>query len=458
MIFSSSLFWLLGFLCGSFLGMLTDAFVISWQIETTLPFLFFSFFLPLSKKKKILTMLCAGFIWGASHSAPSSQSDLDHVQVIQKNLIPFGSGMLVKNVESLGYFYATGIGKNHEYGSTLYYPKTSIYPPDRNQFKEHFPEKNKERTFLSLLVINLERRISVVSPEIQGFIYSVFMGDKHHLGSQLLNAFKKLGLFHLLVVSGLHLSFLSAIILALVFFPFQLAYSLCLINPRLWYYLRFCLQIVSTMIVSLYAVAIGFPPSVQRAVLLFSSDQFVKIFAISIPIKERIASTLVLQSVFFALDFLSIGSLLSWTSYLTVYAFANCETKTWREVLLCQMTLCLFMGAILGQVSVVGFFLNIVVVPIFPFVVFWIFPLVVGELFPKGFSVTGELIQSLFLRAMKFLGSKIEDIPFLYFEISQFMVLRGILLALAFACLILLLKNSSSRMAPSSRACRGISD
>lgn len=423
--------------------MYTDSFVLVWNLGSVL--VFFASVLCTLPNTKVRTFILpiAGFFWGASHSAPISQNSHPHVEVVQKNLISLGSGMLVKTkvafeVPHEKIFYATGSGRLQSSGTVTYFPKTSIYPPDRNVFQEHFPDN---KTVFTPLFVELDTRISTRTPEVRGFVSSVLLGDKTELSSQVLNAFKKLGIYHLLVVSGLHLTFLSTFFVVAIFSPFQTAYSLCLINPRIWFYLRFPLRITCMLVIFLYASAIGFPPSVQRAAMLFFGDQSVKMLGFTLSVKERIMSALFLQSILFPLDLLNLGSLLSWTSYLTVYTFALCKNKTWKELALCQLTLTFSTGALLGQLSVAGFFLNVIVVPLFPFVVFWIFPLIAPEYFPKGFSIIGEGIQILFLNSMTSLAKRISAFPFLYFDISQSECLRGFLLVFSFFLFFLLQKR-----------------
>ncbi len=435
------LLWLFGFSCGSLLGNFTDFFVVSWNREYTFPFLFFTLFLQSKKFIKIPLLLFGSFFWGASHNAPSPTGHLREVQIMQTNLIPFGMGKLAKS--GCRYFYLTGVGNISDYGDSIHLPNESFFPNARNRFSPTLQNASFEFSFLFRFVKGIENKISETPARIQGFIYSVILGNKFRLGEEYLLAFKELGIFHLLVISGLHISFIAFILLKIVFFPFQVLYSFRILSPRMWYSLKPLLKIITLVLVYIYAAAIGFPPSVQRSFLLFSFDQFVKIFAIDCSHIERISWVLVLQSIFFALDIFSVGSILSWLTYLTVFAFVKMKVKSWREILLCQITLCLFMSAVLGQLSVLGIFLNLLVVPLFPFVIVGIFPLLLTELFPRGLISLGFQLQILFLDVVKSIYEGVEALPIFFFDVSHFFVLRVGFLFLALACLLVMLKKPS---------------
>jgi hypothetical protein len=130
---------------------------------------------------------------------------------------------------------------------------------------------------------------------------------------------------------------------------------------------------------------------------------------------------------------------------LTVYSLAKSEKKGILEILQAQFALCFFIGAALGQVSIIGFFLNMIVVPLFPFVTVWMIPLLTNELFPESFIYVGNLVQTLFLDAMKWLSQELENWPLLYFEISHQTTLRLGFFSIAMVCLFFLMRKTRSR-------------
>jgi predicted membrane metal-binding protein len=445
--FSSSVSWLLGFICGTLFGLHTDFFCRYWQ-----PYFAFLFFLlgvrVLINSRRFLiksqVFFCLGILWGAFHSAPIPQHDLIHAQVVHKNLIPLGSGLIVKTLNSLTnqteYYFVYGDANLGERGETVYFKKQSAFPPDYSHFKRSITTRSEN--VLSRFMDAFERQIEVASLGVRSFIKSIVLGDTQDLGSDLLEAFSKLGLFHLLVVSGLHISYLSLLVLKLLSFPIHCLYSVCLINPAFWFFLRRVLQFVSVVVVLIFAIFLGFPPSVQRAVFLFSFDQVSKIFAISCSQKHRVAHVLVLQSVFFAFDLFSIGSLLSWLSYLTVFGFAQIKQKNWKDAALCQLALCLYVAAILGQLSLVGFFANILVLPLFPFVALWVIPILARSVFPESFVEIGLVVQELFLILLRESSKLVDEVSCLYFQISSLAWLRLGLFFTACICSLSLIGKS----------------
>lgn len=435
--------WYIGFVIGSVLGITTDTFVLLWTTESSILFLILCFCIRLRKNLKILVLFFAGFLWGITHQAPAPKYALSDVSIAQKNLLPYGTGMLVKakHENDFSYFFVTGSGDLQEKGYTKQTVSLSIFPPSSNSFHPHRKNPKLELNKTPKFLLHLKRNILKMSPQIQGLIHSVLLGDMHKMGSDVLSSFKRLGIYHLLVVSGLHVSFISVLTQKILSLPFRFIYALCLISPRLWFQLRILFLLGNGCLILSYANFLGFTASVQRAVLLFLFDQFVKIFCISVSRKERILSALVLQSCFFALDVLSVGSLLSWFSYLTVYAFAHGESTNWQKILHSQITLCLFIAGILGQMSVIGIFLNLLVVPIFPFIAMWLVPFLLDDFFHESFFAVGHTVQSCFLNAMRVFDLQVNAIPLMYFDIYDRLYLRSLCLCVSLLGLMILLRD-----------------
>lgn len=435
--------WIIAFACGNLVGMHTDAFVFTSHFVNIAVLCLVVCLPPLlnASLRRTLVFL-VGLFWGASHSAPSPKQNLEHVQITHKNLIPFGSGMLVTSPHTNSYFFLTGKGKIGQQGQSLFYEKSSVYPPDRNYFKSNTPTLDISDK-LYIPIFNLfENQLSGVPSSIKSFIYSILLGSTQDLSSEILEAFKILGIFHILVVSGLHVSLIASLIRVLVRSPFQFLYALCVINPRSWFWLSPLLQLVSCLFVFLFALSIGFPSSVQRSVLLFFVDELSKIGGVQISLHKRILGTVFLQTIFFAFDVFSLGSLLSWTSYITVYALAKQEKVTWMALLQCQCSLTFYIAAFLGQVSLIGCLLNLIIVPLFPFILFWIFPILLqGTLVPDIFVEMGTRVQRSFLEFLRELAFNVEGIPLAFFDISQWNLLRAISLLAALLLTFLLIRK-----------------
>jgi len=103
---------------------------------------------------------------------------------------------------------------------------------------------------------NLQNNIdSVFSIETAGILDAALLGNRHNLSHATAERFREGGTFHVLVISGAHISFIGALILLLM----------RRLTVRRW------LQLGSaTLMVWCYAVAVGADTSVVRAALMFS--------------------------------------------------------------------------------------------------------------------------------------------------------------------------------------------
>lgn len=420
--------WVLVFVSGSIVGIFSDFFVFSWSVEA----LFIWFVLQILSFKsrwKLWVLLGSAFLWGASHSAPSVTNSIKKSFIAQKNFFPSGSAILVKSEQ--GYFFASKGGELKQNGEVYAFPQTGWSLSRNGIFKARAPFQAEG--LLAKFSLNMDRffqaRLAKVPEDLRAFNASLLLGRTENLG-KLKEVFKKLGLIHLLVVSGLHVSFISWAILCLVFAPFQILYGLLILNPRLWFVLKSCLRIVSSVCVFLYAVGIGFPASTQRAVLLFVSDQLTQILGISLSVAKRLMCALALQAFLFPIDFLMVGSFLSWMTYLGIYGLVKGGESLYR-ILESQVALTLLVAGIIGQLSVIGIVANLLIVPLTPL----IFSCAILQLFPDliGPSLARVVIffERAFLEWVAHLAIIIEKCDFLYFEFQEIFLLRIVCFTMA---------------------------
>ncbi|MFN2578523.1 MAG: ComEC/Rec2 family competence protein [Pyrinomonadaceae bacterium] len=108
------------------------------------------------------------------------------------------------------------------------------------------------------------------SAETAGVLNAVLLGDRHQVSRGIADRFREGGTFHLLVIAGLHISFIAGLLLLLMkrITRHRLLQFVCL-----------------TVILSVYAVAIGAQLPVLRAGLVFT-------FGIFAPLAWRRASSL----------------------------------------------------------------------------------------------------------------------------------------------------------------------
>lgn len=118
-----------------------------------------------------------------------------------------------------------------------------------------------ERVFLPLAWIYewrqflLARFASKFSTETGGVLQAALLGNRYYLSHDASERFREAGTFHVLVISGLHISFIGGLVLFLMRRVTQ---------RRGWQFL------VSTIFLWAYALAVGAEASVVRAALMFT--------------------------------------------------------------------------------------------------------------------------------------------------------------------------------------------
>jgi competence protein ComEC len=149
-----------------------------------------------------------------------------------------GLSSLTEYLERKGYD-ATGLIK--EPRGILPVEETSVFPPLGWLYRW------RERVQLAI-----DERFS---QETAGVLDAAVLGNRYNLSKSASDRFREAGTFHVLVISGLHISFIGGIVLLFV----------------RWLTRKRALQfLVSTLFVWAYAIAVGGEASVVRAALMFT--------------------------------------------------------------------------------------------------------------------------------------------------------------------------------------------
>jgi predicted membrane metal-binding protein len=204
---------------------------------------------------------------------------------------------------------------------------------------------------------------------VRAWLRSIVVGDKSRLAARVGDVFRKTGLYHLLVVSGQHVSLVAFLMSFVLRLPLQAAYAARLIAPPAWQRLAAALTVASIPLAVVYAAATGMSAASQRALVLFVVWQVTKVFFGSLPVTRRLLLGAALQAAFFPIGFLSEASLMSWAAYLLVIA----EPKPLRaplrkqvaHALWLQLQLLVVSGACFGQLPLLGLVANGLFVSLF---------------------------------------------------------------------------------------------
>ena len=125
-----------------------------------------------------------------------------------------------------------------------------------------------ERVFLPLAYLYQWRRrlqiqiVSHFSPDTAGVLLASLLGNRYFLSGTTAERFREGGTFHVLVISGLHISFIGGVV-------FLLARRIT--SNRIWQFL------LATTVLWSYALAVGAEASVVRAALMFTLIAFAPI-------------------------------------------------------------------------------------------------------------------------------------------------------------------------------------
>ncbi|MCX6129999.1 MAG: ComEC/Rec2 family competence protein [Proteobacteria bacterium] len=171
--------------------------------------------------------------------------------------------------------------------------------------------------------------------------------------------YRKLGLLHVLVVSGSHFSFLGRWFQRLIEGPARLLYAGRFISFRIWSNLALASKFLSSVVLVFYSLLVGFNPPCQRALLAL-------LFVIWLPMligpqsADRIDRWVMAAQAFcFPNSFLSLSNALSWTAYALLRRVKPWPLAWQRKFLPGIETPLVFVNlSYFGLFSPVGVFLN----------------------------------------------------------------------------------------------------
>lgn len=184
------------------------------------------------------------------------------------------------------------------------------------------------------------------------WLQSFVLGADMHLDSVTLRALRRLGLLHIVVLSGSHIAVLAMFILfGLRFLPL-LSFSLRLVTMRTWPFIWSFTAGLCTLAIVAFAFVVGAPQSVQRAMVLFLLIQLSDLFWIRRPIGDVLLAVWLLQSILFPVHILSLTMFLSWSGSLILSGVLKSHfRKSWLAVLREKI----FIQGLFGFVSLMVF-------------------------------------------------------------------------------------------------------
>lgn len=414
------LLWLTGFLLGAVFGGMADWFAGSFAGYLGAA----SLLLVLSGKSSSIPIkslvLLGGVLWGWSHNAPAPERDYPEAVVLNEGFVQSGPMFLL--VEAEGHrFLARGSGTGGTHGTLRSRQSGYFLQAYSGTFRPTFvPEQTTVGSQIARQITKPDRLPGTrnrIPADILIWAKSIVLGDFVDLPKELMDVFKRLGIIHLIVVSGLHVTLIGLVLEFLLVGPFRLFYAVRLISPPWWVQTSAVLQILCALLVFLFAVAVGLPQSAQRSALVFLIVKLMPIFVGHARLDRRLIASGIIQAVIFPIGFISISNILSWSAYITVLCYGDSATSV-KSYCNCQIALTCLTAAILGQFAPLGVFVNFLVVPVFSFIFLLASLLLVSAYVPDKLIDFSVGVQVWFLQGLERFDAAMRPYPITYMDLA----------------------------------------
>lgn len=170
------------------------------------------------------------------------------------------------------------------------------------------------------------------------------------------NLYRQLGLLHVLVISGSHFAYLARFVGFLGGLPVRSLYAVRALTFRSWLTLDILIQLSGLIVLTFYALMVGFSPPCQRAFIWIVLSGFVPYFlgpwSSTSHLLLAVASA---QAFLFPLNFLSLSNVLSWSTAAVLAIFPR---SGWWPSLPRELAMSLIGLTYFGIFSPIGLLLN----------------------------------------------------------------------------------------------------
>ncbi len=314
--------------------------------------------MPVFLQAILLALLAS--VWARLHYAPPSKQVVS-VEVLEaRQGITRSSGILIVQDHDKNHYSVRGRGWPGDKG-TISCSKVCYFRPTSRSISAQHAWRDYAR--------QLRMQITKMPEGIQPWCKALLLGDKSLLESSQVQSFKGLGMYHLLVISGLHIGFIAVVLMSLLKTPILILYSLKIINPIFIPYLVITIRVIGIIVIVLFCLVLGFPVSAQRAALIFTSANILKMIGSRSSRLCAIIFAGAAQILLFPEGIWGLGSALSWGAYL-IFSSSNLDRgktlKDWAlETLKIYWFLFLWIYALLNQLTPFAIIFNLLLIPIF---------------------------------------------------------------------------------------------
>lgn len=371
----------------------------------------------------VAALLC-GFLWGASHAGRTHGPNAAG-RILRVNVADGARGSVL--VDAGGrVFEASGPDLPGQTVRLTQAVHATVLSSSLRAISQGGPGAAAASSMLSrvgrFLAERWKRSAASQAPPVAALLKSITVGDGSGLDASVHEDFKATGLYHLLVVSGQHVTMLGLCAATLLAVPFRVAYALRVLSARHWRHVDGGLGIAGIGVAVVYAFATGLNAATQRAVVMFAAWQLLRLFFGEVPPLRRLGLCLGAQILLFPIGLLSEAALMSWSAYLLVGA-AEREDPL-KAALWMQTKLSIIAAAAFGQLAVAGIVLNLILVPVFTVAMLAAAALVAVPDIPGGAVLSGFLLA--FQQAVAILAGFSRQYGYVTLSGTPFLVaLRG---------------------------------
>ncbi len=357
----------LGFFAGVISGDLTG--VESWiyhVIKITVPVSFSIIFVVYLwlKRRYLPSEVCAvvAFFWGLVHNPPPVPSGEQVGQIIWTSGCSLQDDDLL--VEANGWVYRAK-GRSAVDARVALNGK-NLKPFLPNDWQQPSPRSRSPWCRVGMLVRSkLHARIKTLEPDVAGWLRAFVLGEQFGVAPAILEAFRAVGLLHLLVLSGGHLSVIATVVMVVIRLPWHVFYMRGQLPALQWLRVASFSQPLTLLVLFIYCAATGFSQSMQRAALCFGVSMIPPMLGLSMPAQSRILLAIILQAIFFPANFLSFSMLMSWCGVLLLTAFVESTflKSYWgifSDAVLVQAAFFIFSLLFFGQVGILAIPANLI--------------------------------------------------------------------------------------------------
>ncbi len=263
-------------------------------------------------------------------------------------------------------------------------------------------------------------------------IKALTLADRTEMSPETMQQLSASGIMHLFAISGLHIGLLFAFLYGMLSFLFRVKY-------RNW------AIVISTVLICVYGYFIQFPTSVSRAILMLVIFYGFRMFKRPSLSFHSLALTAIILLLFDPLQLFQVGFQLSFVAVFFIFWLY----KDFRELLiqwkrgireLVSVTLSAQLGTLplvlyyFNTLSIVGFFLNLLIIPFAGVLVVFSFLILLNIVLIPEFTflmnVYDYMNEGLYFTTQLTSSLQTQWIPKIHLSITEVAALMGIILFL----------------------------